>query len=462
MRGRVGRRRTHRSPVASASSSSWGSSSGSSCACSRACSSWSPAAADLTARRAVLPALGAALAALVLGLAALAAAPALAASTCPRPPGYTSQRIKVPLDRTGRDKGSVSLCVQRKAATGTRTSALVVLAGGPGQSATVALTDRASTRANLQGLLGAALATRDLVVYDQRGTGRSGNLRCFDDLGAPNLIAKCAANLGRKRSHFTTVDSVDDVEAVRAGLGVRKLALVGVSYGTKVAEAYALKYPQRVERLVLDSILVPEGPDAFSRDETVAIPRIMRTVCGVACAAFSADPPNDLHDLVTRMAKRPLRGTVTGAYGDRQSVALTNRELLDVVIGGDFDPYVRAELAPAVRSALSGDPVPLLRLAAEPPDPLTGGGEGEPSDTPEFSDALFIATTCEETVLPWPRTASPSAKRKAARTFARGLPQSDFFPFDRATGLASEPIADCDVWPQSKTFPALVPGPYPN
>src|SRR5829696_1056413 len=263
MRGRVGRRRTHRSPVASASSSSWGSSSGSSCACSRACSSWSPAAADLTARRAVLPALGAALAALVLGLAAFAATSAQAASTCPRPPGYTSQRVKVPLDRTGRDTGSVSLCVQRKAASGTRAGALVFLAGGPGQSATVALTDRASSRANLQGLLAPALATHDLIVFDQRGTGRSGNLRCFDDLGGPDPIAKCAAQLGRKRRHFTTPDSVEDIEAIRSRLGVEKLALVGVSYGTKVAEAYALKYPQRVERLVLDSILVPEGPDAF-------------------------------------------------------------------------------------------------------------------------------------------------------------------------------------------------------
>jgi pimeloyl-ACP methyl ester carboxylesterase len=414
----------------------------------------------LTDRRVALPAFCVAIAALVC--AALATPPAHAQSTCPRPPGFTSQRVKVPLDRTGRDKGTVSLCVQRKAATGTRTSALVFLAGGPGQSATVALTDQSSARANLQSLLASALTTRDLIVFDQRGTGRSGNLRCFDDLGGPDPIRKCASQLGKARSHFTTPDSVEDIEAVRAKIGVEKLALIGVSYGTKVAEAYALKYPQRVERLILDSVLVPEGPDAFSRDETVAIPRILSETCATQCASFSPDPASDLSTLVTRMAKRSLRGTITGAFGDREEATMSRTELLGLFIGGDFDPFVRASFPGAVKAALNGDTVPLLRLAGEPPDTVDPGPAPPPTDPPEFSAALFIATTCEETVLPWPRTASPAGKRRAARAFAATRPQSDFFPFDRATGLASQPIADCDEWPQSKTFPALASGPYPS
>jgi pimeloyl-ACP methyl ester carboxylesterase len=417
-------------------------------------------------RRAALAALGVVLAVLAGWLGAQpagAAARARAAGTCPKPPGYTSQRVKVPLDRTGRDKGSVSLCVQRKPASGRRTSALFFLAGGPGQSATVALTDQASTRANLTGLLGPALRTRDLVVYDQRGTGRSGNLRCFDDLGDEDPVAKCAAQLGKARSHFTTPDSVEDIEAVRRKLGVDKIALIAVSYGTKVAEAYALKYPQRVERLILDSILVPEGPDAFSRDETVAIPRVLAGACGTGCAAFSADPAADLHELVTRMATKPLRGSVTGAYGDRERGSISRSELLGLIVAGDFDPFIRADLPAAVRSALDGDSVPLLRLAGEPPDSLGSEGEAPPSDTPEFSDALFLATTCEETELPWPRTTTSAAtRRRDAKAYANGRPESDFYPFDRATGLASEPIADCDAWPQAPAAPVYGPGPSPD
>src|SRR4051794_6452091 len=194
-----------RSVRRSGSSSSSGSACSSSAASAASGSTSSPTP-DLPNSWVAHPALGVAIAVLVLAAlgAAGAVPPAHAASSCPKPPGYTSQRIRVPLDRSGRDKGSVSLCVQRKPASGTRAGALFFLAGGPGQSATVALTDEASSRSNLNGLLGSALRTRDLVVFDQRGTGRSGNLRCFDDAGGPDPVAKCARQLGKARSHFTT------------------------------------------------------------------------------------------------------------------------------------------------------------------------------------------------------------------------------------------------------------------
>jgi pimeloyl-ACP methyl ester carboxylesterase len=410
----------------------------------------------LRQRRAVLPALcGVALAAIV----APPAAPAGAASTCPAPPGYTAQRVKVPLDRSGRDKGTISLCVQRKPASGKRTGALFFLAGGPGQSATVALTDETSSRQNTNSLLGGALKTRDLVVFDQRGTGRSGNLRCSNE-----SIARCARSLGKGRTNFTTPDSVEDIEAIRRKLGVPKVVLMGVSYGTKVAEAYALRYPKRVERLVLDSILVPEGPDALSRDETLAIPRLLNQACAEGrCASFTSDPAADLHELVTRMAKKPLRGKVVDAYGERDDATLSRSDLLGLIISGDFDEFVRGALPAAVRAALDGDPTPLLRMTSTSVDILGPIADGPPpGPTPEFSDALFVATTCEETSLPWPSTASPADKRRAAATFVKGRPASDFYPFDAATALTSEPIADCDEWPGSSTPPKLGAGPYPN
>ena len=47
-------------------------------------------------------------------------------------------------------------------------------------------------------------------------------------------------------------------------MGYEKLVLYGTSYGTKVALEYAERYPENVEALVLDSVVLPEGPEPFS------------------------------------------------------------------------------------------------------------------------------------------------------------------------------------------------------
>ena len=121
--------------------------------------------------------------------------------------------------------------------------ALFVLAGGPGQSATQAFEGDGSA-------CSPAFRTRDLVVFDQRGTGRSGLLRCrplersnlFD---AGRAAGRCATRLGARRSHYTSRDSVEDIESLRVALGLDKIAIYG-TYGVKVALGYAphLSHPR--------------------------------------------------------------------------------------------------------------------------------------------------------------------------------------------------------------------------
>src|SRR5438876_919425 len=77
------------------------------------------------------------------------------------------------------------------------------------------------------------------------------------------LVERCALQIGPARGAFTTAESVEDIEAVRHAAGYRKLVLYGTSYGTKVALQYAERYPQRVEALVLDSVVPPDGPEPF-------------------------------------------------------------------------------------------------------------------------------------------------------------------------------------------------------
>ena len=98
-------------------------------------------------------------------------------------------------------------------------------------------------------------------------------------------VAACAARIGPARTHYTTADSVEDVEAVRSALGIDKLVLYGTSYGTKVALDYAAAHPEHVSRLLLDSTILPEGVDSFERATIASIPRVMRAICATAAAA---------------------------------------------------------------------------------------------------------------------------------------------------------------------------------
>ena len=126
-------------------------------------------------------------------------------------------------------------------------------------------------------------------------------------VGQAERAAACAQTLGPQRAFYTTRDSVEDIEAVRQAIGVEKIALFGVSYGTKVALAYAARYPQRIERLVLDSVVEPTGPGAFSQESIAAIPRVLRTLCAKDCTDITPDPVADVAALVQRMRTRGLR-----------------------------------------------------------------------------------------------------------------------------------------------------------
>ena len=214
---------------------------------------------------------------------------------------FKCARLTVPLDRTGRVPGTVSLLVKRSRARAKHPRGVVVaFAGGPGQSATAAYAG------DSLGPLGQLLKDRDLIVFDQRGTGRSGLLRCkplehANILHAGAAAAACAASLGPRRAFYTSRDTAEDLEAIRTQLGVPALSLYGVSYGTRTALSYAQRYPSHVDRMVLDSVVKPDGPDALNTDTFAAVPRVLRALCGRrGCRGITRDPVSDVARLTAR------------------------------------------------------------------------------------------------------------------------------------------------------------------
>jgi pimeloyl-ACP methyl ester carboxylesterase len=373
--------------------------------------------------------------------------------------GFACARLSVPLDHSGAVPGGISLLVKRlRADKRPRRGATFVLAGGPGQSATDAF------EGDGIGQLYGAFRNRDLIVFDQRGTGRSGLLRCrrlerANLLQAGGAAGQCAEGLGPRRAFYTSQDSAEDIEHIRRELRVERIALFGTSYGTKVALAYALRHPEHVERLVLDSVVEAEGPDPLYLDTFGAVPRALRALCRSGCRRFTRDPLADLTRLVGRFAHGSLRGELVNSRGHRFRTRLTRSELFSILLAGDFDPSMRAAFPGSVRAALRGDPTPLLRLRRR-----AFAIDGEPPPPRILSSALYAATTCEEIRFPWSRDAppDPAERRRQAEANTAGLPDSSFSPFDRPTALDNDLLSLCDRWPYSGEVRGNGPGPLPD
>ncbi len=115
-----------------------------------------------------------------------------------------------------------------------------------------------------------------------------------------------AARAGEGRVHHE--ESVQDIEAVREALGYEKLVLYGTSYGTKVALEYAERYPEHVEALVLDSVVLPEGPEPFSLSSIQALKPMLEELCSEgACAHITSNPIADIATPGGAAAQAPAR-----------------------------------------------------------------------------------------------------------------------------------------------------------
>ena len=409
---------------------------------------------------------------LLSGAGPSAASAALPFAPCASASGFSCASLTVPLDRSGKTPGTVALTVERKAASAAPgQSAVIALAGGPGQPA-----------APLAELLGRAIApaltTRDLLVFDQRGTGSSSPLNCpvFGNIAALEnatestlapLVELCALQIGPARGSFTTQESVEDIEAIRHTAGYKKLVLYGTSYGTKVALEYAERYPQHVESMVLDSVVPSNGPEAFGISRFAAIGAALGELCSNrACSEITSNPLGDLARLVVRLRRHPISGSAFDGSGKRHAVSLDELELLDILQAGDLNPALRALLPGAVHSALKGDPDPLLRLnlIAEglvPSVPIRPNPEVERASQEEENNALFLTTSCEETPFPWQRSATTVARQAEALAALRALPGDDFYPFDSTTALTNSLVPICASWPDASPAPAA-PAVLPN
>jgi pimeloyl-ACP methyl ester carboxylesterase len=379
---------------------------------------------------------------------------------CGATPGLLCGTVVAPLDYSGSAPGTVSLHVEELPASGTPRGVMFLIAGGPGQGSAKSF-DLGST-SNAQ-LFQAVFPGYTLVAFDNRGTGASGLIDCpgvqktvpTSVEEAARLARDCADQIGPARQFYATRDHANDIESVRRALGFGKIGLYGVSYGTKLALAYALAFPTEVDRMLLDSVVPPDQPDPYERDVLRALPATLSALCdGGRCRKATSNYAADVIALANRLEAKPIIGKVLAAGGATRTRRMTGEDLISLVIDTDLSPGLAAELPAAVHAARAGYNRPLLRLFDL--DLRTSALSAS-----DLSFGLYVATTCADGKFPWSPTTSPADRPAALNAAVAALPAGSFGPL--GSWAARIGVAyDCELWPSPAGNTPLGSGPYPN
>jgi len=261
------------------------------------------------------------------------------------------------------------------------------LAGGPGQAAT-------ELAAQINAGLREVRRQRDIVLVDQRGTGGSNPLDCIGADGEPleldaltiptdaefdGYVARCLAGLeGRADPRFyTTANAIRDLDSVRAALGVEQINLVGGSYGTRVAQQYAMAYPQHTRSIVLDGVapndLVVGGEFAHTFEDALSL-QSKQCAQDAACRArFPTDLQAQLRNVLSTLQTTPApvtyRDPTSGAQRDG---VVTPDTVTGLAFLFSYAPQTASLLPLMLDEAAHGRYGPLMSLSQLMSDNVSG------------------------------------------------------------------------------------------
>jgi pimeloyl-ACP methyl ester carboxylesterase len=342
--------------------------------------------------------------------------------------------VEVPEDRTKPDGRKLALFVAMLPANTLNPDAdpLFMLAGGPGQSG--------------EALVPVALAldgvrrTRDIVLMDPRGSGKSAPLKCaalaprdsFDELvdadagatAAPRCLAELRASGSADVSRYNTPEIVADVDAVRSALGYERINLWGGSYGTRVAQEFARRYPARVRSMVLDGVAPPAlriTLDIWPAREAALADVLAACAGDAACKQAYPDLNATLAQIRTALAAPRRVSIADPRTGALREVPLTFDIVIGALQGLVYAPELGSLVPPLLGRAQAGDFAPLMAAATLPVGDLEQN----------LNLALHYAVTCAEDA---PRVTDSDRSRTLAAL--------------RAPSLAARNLAACDGWPR--------------
>ncbi|MEP6769119.1 MAG: alpha/beta fold hydrolase [Acidobacteriota bacterium] len=312
---------------------------------------------------------------------------------------------------------------------------LFSLAGGPGVAA--------SEGANLWITeLKAYREKRDIVLFDQRGTGSSNPLGCqragreaadfLEAMYPAEYVRRCRSDLETRAdlTRYTTLAAADDIEDVRRALGYGRIDVMGLSYGTRLALVYMRRHPRSVRAAVLMGVTPTwvKLPLFHAANAQRALSLLLQDCAAEAsCAAAYPNLPGDLATVSDALARAPAQVSATWPAGaSPKSVSITHDVFFEKLRRQMYAPETSRRIPAVIHAAARGDFEPFLAIALP-------AGHGEDRD----ADGLYLSVTCSEDTS---RITSHEAERAASGTvFGR-------YRIDRQR-------AACGLWPTTALPP---------
>ncbi len=311
---------------------------------------------------------------------------------------------------------------------------LFFLAGGPGQGA-------AQMGKQLREVFRRVQTSRDIVLVDQRGTGKSNPLNCrpdTDSLRALNesdevglaRLRKCLESYDADPRLYTTTIAMDDLDEVRAHLGYGRINIYGGSYGTRAALVYLRQHESTVRSVILDGVAPTDMrlPLFFARDAQRALDKLL-TDCEADHVCRSQYPRlrQRTRVLVARLEKEPARVRLTHPRtGIAEDVTIDAAFIANVVTSALYSPLLSSTIPELVKRAEANDFQGLLALA------LMGENAAE-----NMSAGMQLSVICAED---YPRITPEDVAQQSTGSVFAGY-------------LLTSRLKACEFWPKG-TVPA--------
>lgn len=280
---------------------------------------------------------------------------------------------------------------------------LFLLAGGPGEAAT-------ETFPMFMGVFDKIRQKRDIVLFDQRGTGQSNPLKCpspaeniepttddFDIDTVKKEMAACLAAFDADPRLYTTRQAVSDLEQVRRALGYEKMNLLGVSYGSRLALAYLRAHPERVATVTLDGInpidweLGPHNPENAGRAVDLILERCEEDE---ACSRAFPHVRAEFDQVIRSLEEKPTEINLAHPIsGDLQTVHLTRQRVATTILLNTYSPENSAMLPLMIHAAAQGDYRGLAAHYLSSMDSLEKA----------IADGMYLSVLCSEDAPFYPR-----------------------------------------------------------
>ncbi|MER7941249.1 MULTISPECIES: alpha/beta hydrolase [unclassified Streptomyces] len=361
--------------------------------------------------------------------------------------------VSVPVDHADPGSARIDLMVSRLAATDPdqRRGTLMLNPGGPGGSG-LALPALLVAR----GIPADVLATYDLIGMDTRGIGHSAPVSCgltpegpyianippyAADDAAVTAQAKVAEQVAEQCAehdsdgllrHLTTANTARDLDLIRAALGEEKTSYLGYSYGTALGAAYASMFPERSDRIVLDSNigdthLDRDGMRRYALGMEQSFPDFAKWAAARHGSYGLGRTPAQVRRTYFSLAKQLDNAPVAGIDGN----------LLRLTTFGQlFKKLQYPKLAQQWQTLANGDDAAARRLMSQ---------DAAAADVPASFDnslSVFLAVTCND--IKWPRNVD---------TYRRGVAEDrERYPL---FGAATANITPCAFWRHAPAEPPV-------